>query len=453
MIEGIESLARRDGHFEEAQRTAQAGALIPDERPDVIFFPRTEADVAAIVKEAVLREQKVAVRSGGHSWAATSLRDGGVLIDLRHLTAVEIDVAGLIAWVQPGIRGGRLGALLTAAGVAFPVGHCGSPGVGGYLLGGGLGVNWGQWRPAVSSIRSMRLVTATGDIIVASETENPDWFWLARGAGPALPAVATLFELRLQPMPTDIRVSAWSHSLDALEAVAAWLTEASRSLPASVELPVVLAGPGRPGATLDDEPFVVGVTAIAYTDSAEESAAALAPLTKGPDAVPLTRVDLSPARFDELHVPVDQTYPEGSRFLVDTFWTDRELGDVLLELADLVRRAPSGKSYVLASMPAHGAGASLVNETETSYSLHDRTVIIVYAVWDDPANDARNAAWLDALAAVLDPITTGHFLSEADIRRRPARVAASFSPLAWRRILQLRARFDPHEVFHTFPVG
>ena len=452
MSNGVEIISRGERGFEAIQRAAHVNALLPTERPDAVALPRSEAEVAAIVADAAASGRRVSVRSGGHSWAATSLRDGGILLDLAHLDAIELDAENLTARVQPGVRVARLAAELVAAGVAFPVGHCGAPGVGGYLVGGGLGVNWGVWRPAVSSIRSVRLITATGEILTASATENVDWFWLVRGAGPTLPAVVTSFDLQLRPLPGDIRVTGWTYPLDSLPQVGRWITAASHELPPRVELPIVLAGPGRPGASPDDEPFVVGVTAIAYARDAAESAASLSPLADGADATPISRLQPAPASFAELHIPVDDTYPEGARFLADTFWSDHDLSDALTLLTDLVRSAPSGKSYVLASMPANGAGATLVDETETAFSVHDRTIVTVYAIWDDPTDDEANALWMDAVAAALAPITTGHFLNEADIRRHPERIAASFTPTAWERVLRLRARFDPSGVFYTFPI-
>lgn len=35
----------------------------------------------------------------------------------------------------------------------------------------------------IDALRSVRMVTASGDIVTASQTENPDLFWAVRGAG------------------------------------------------------------------------------------------------------------------------------------------------------------------------------------------------------------------------------------------------------------------------------
>ena len=445
------AIRRGEDGFESGVREPQFNALVPPDRPDELVLPRTEDEVAAIVAEAAAAGRKVAVRSGGHSWVSASLREGGVLVDLSALAEVSVDGPALTARVGPGVRGGALGSALAARGLAFPVGRCGTPGIGGYLLGGGLGLNWGAWRPAVYSIRSMRMVTAEGALIRASTDENPEHFWLARGAGIALPAIVTSFELELRPLPADVRLASWTFALDDLTVTGEWLTRASRGLRAEVELSVVLAGPGRPGAAAGDEPFVVGVTAIAYAGDAASAEAALAPLDDAPET--RERAEPAPVAFDELHLGADRTYPEGGRVLADTFWTPLELSEALALIAEPFRRAPSGRSYVLGSMPAHGKGASLVTEGEAAYSMHDRTSLIVYAIWDEPDEDAANAAWLDEIATILEAVSSGHFLSEADARRRPERVRRSFSEASWQRIVALRDSLDPQRVFHTFPVG
>jgi FAD/FMN-containing dehydrogenase len=447
-------LQRGDPEFERAVIEGSFNTLLPAERPDAVVRPRSEAEVVAAVRAAAAGGQRIAVRSGGQSWVAASVRDGGVLLDLGDLDSIALDAERMTATVGPGVRGARLSAVLEEAGLAFPVGHCGDPGVGGFLLGGGLGVNWGHWRPACFSIERMRVVTADGELRTASPTENPDLFWLARGSGPGFPGVVTEFELALRPLPPSIRVETWSYPLDRLPEVTRWLTDASPRLPTNVELSLVTARSPDP-----EHPLVVGVAATVFADSPAEADGALAPLHaaptthRGQPAVPLAHTAPADVAFSALHEAVDATYPRGARYLADTFWIDLDLHDATAPLAALLGRAPSTLSYVLAGMPANGAGAELVNPGEAAYGMHDRTLLIVYTIWEDPADDAANRAWLDEVAAALLPTATGHFLSEADLRHRPERVPGSFAPADRARIEHLRGHYDPERLFHGFPAA
>ena len=59
-------------------------------------------DVVTAVRFAREHDLVIAVRGGGHSVAGFSTRDGGVVIDLSGMRAVEIDPAKRIARVQGG---------------------------------------------------------------------------------------------------------------------------------------------------------------------------------------------------------------------------------------------------------------------------------------------------------------------------------------------------------------
>ncbi|MEF2975738.1 FAD-binding oxidoreductase [Subtercola sp. YIM 133946] len=449
-------LTPADEGFTEAVYDGLFNTLVDDHAPDLVVAPRTEADIVAIVRAAALAGRQVAIRSGGHSWVAASVRRGSVLIDLAAFDSIALDVEGRTATVGPAVRGARLSKELVAHGLAFPVGHCGNPGVGGFLLGGGLGVNWGHWLPSAFSIRSVRVVLASGEVVVASKTSNADLFWLARGAGPGFPGIVTEFVLDLQPLPPVIRLSTWSFALDDLGAVTSWLTRVSPSLPSWVEVSMVTQGAGRPGATEGSEPFVVAVAATAFADDEAAAFAALALLDEGDGPGPgirmLDHLDKVDVAFESLHEAVDATYPEGARYRADTFWTALDLHDALEPVRELMMRAPSAKTYILSGMPKNGDGQNLLPTGEAAYGMHDTTLVVPYVIWDDPADDDVNLAWLTELRAVLEPAATGHFISEADLRHDRERVRRSFTATDWPRVEQLIARFDETSLFCGFPM-
>ena len=130
--------------------------------------------------------------SGGHSWAAWSVRDDALLIDLGGLRDIAYDPATGIAAVRPAVRGGtELAPYLAARGRAFPGGHCESVGLGGYLLQGGQGWNSRSWGWACENVIGIDAVTADGRRVHADADENADLYWAARGAGPGFPALVT----------------------------------------------------------------------------------------------------------------------------------------------------------------------------------------------------------------------------------------------------------------------
>lgn len=417
--------------------------------PDVIARPRTEAEVVDIVRAARRDGRRIAVLSGGHSWIGAPVRDDGVLIDLSALDRVTVDVPARTMRVQPAARGGAVTRELATHGLAYPSGHCGTPGTGGYLLGGGVGLNSGRWKPACFSVRSVRVVTAAGELLVASEAEHRELLWLARGAGPAFPGVVTEFEVALQDRPADTRVSTWVFGYDALPAVTRWIAERSPELPPWVEVFTAAGGPGRHDHRPSDgyPDHVVSVTAMAYADSLDQAQTGLAPLADGPGVAALAQTTLEPVPFEELSAAFDAEYPEDHRYVADAFWTDRDVAGAMAPLEQPFLRAPSGMSNFVALMPGHGRKLGLSTD-DAAYSMDERTLVMAYALWTDPAADDANRAWMAEMSRALEPIATGNFVSEADLEAYPTRLARSFTPAQWERVRALRATWDPDGRFH-----
>ena len=103
--------------------------------------------------------------------------------------------------VQPIISNRDIQRVLNAKGLAYPSGHCPQVKLSGYLLGGGMSWNQGVWGYGNESLEAVELVTAEGKLITASESDNADYFWAARGAGYGFFGVATRYHLKLYPLP------------------------------------------------------------------------------------------------------------------------------------------------------------------------------------------------------------------------------------------------------------
>jgi FAD/FMN-containing dehydrogenase len=126
----------------EKERTKRLfNAIIPQRFPLAIASVKTEQDIVDTVKLAVARNCRISVRAGGHSYAAWSVRDDVMLVDMGDYHECEIDEDG-VARVSPSLTGRELHDFLGERGRVFPVGHCPDVGLGGYLLGGGMG--WSQ---------------------------------------------------------------------------------------------------------------------------------------------------------------------------------------------------------------------------------------------------------------------------------------------------------------------
>lgn len=440
---------RRDANYEATRRRMVWNQRVPQRFPDVIVSVTSDADVIEAVKLARSRGLRISVRAGGHSWIATSLRDGGMLIDLSRLNGVTVDEAARTAVAQPAIKNTELVAALAQHELAFPAGHCPTVAIGGYLLAGGQGWNQGGWGIACSNILGIDLVNADGELITADAQHNPDLLWAARGGGPGFPGVILRYHLRLYSAPKVIMQCTYVYPLDVIEAIVPWLAETVPSLPSSVEQLLLLAPPPPTVADqLDDrQQRYLTLWPVAYGDSTEETTAALAALNNCPalDRALVREVN-TPVSFDDLFAIEAAVFPEGHRYDVGIIWSDADPTHVLRGLRDRLVRAPSLMSEILVAV----TGPPTIDRAarEMAYSMAAPLYIGLYSVWDDPDDDEANERWHHETLKSLEPITCGHYMGETDLLASPNRAAESLAPGVWQRLQAIRQRYDPNGAFY-----
>jgi FAD/FMN-containing dehydrogenase len=422
---------------------------IPERFPEVIVSVRSDSDVIEAVKLARSRGLRISIRAGGHSWIATSLRDGGMLIDLSRLNGVTVDVAARTAAAEPAIKNTELVAALAQHGLAFPAGHCPTVAIGGYLLAGGQGWNQGGWGIACSNVLAIDLVNADGELITADAQNNTDLLWAARGGGPGFPGVILRYHLRLYPAPKSIMQCIYVYPLELIEAIVPWLAETVPSLPSSVEQLLLLALP-PPGVAsqLDGrQQRYLTLWPLAYGNSAAETAAALTPLNTCPviDRALVRQVN-TPVSFDDLFAIEAAVFPEEHRYDVGIIWSDADPTPVLSGLRDRLAQAPSLKTEILVAVtppPTIDPAAR-----EMAYSMAGPLYIGCYSVWDNATDDEANERWHHETLKSLEPITLGHYMGETDLLASPTRAAQSLAPGVWERLQTIRRRYDPQELFY-----
>ena len=435
--------------YEDVRTSMLWNELTPQRFPEVIVQASSVQDVVDAVGLARSHGLRVAVRSGGHSWCGSPLRDGGMLIDLSRLREQSIDPATATATVQPGVTGRDLALALEEHRLAFPVGHCGSVALGGYLLSGGLGWNSGSWGPACRSVRQIEAVTADGELVVCDEERNSDLFWAARGAGPGFFAIVTAFRLGLHPLPAQITTTGYVFALADLAEVARWTDEIVAVLPPSVELSIVLGTADPDLAAVPPGTAVVTVTATAFAAAPDEAARLLAPLLACPLAGrALSRRPPEPAPFHVLFGGSGDLWPGRHRYAADTLWSSADFATLLPRLAGPAVQAPSGRSLVLVvPAPAGRAGGQA---PDMAFSALGGNYLVGYAIWDDPARDEMNDRWLRETMRAVEPLGTGHYVAETDLLASPSRAPRSYAPAGWERLREIRAARDPEGLFEPY---
>ncbi|KAL4947489.1 hypothetical protein BDW69DRAFT_178330 [Aspergillus filifer] len=154
-------------------------------KPSCIFIPSTDKEVAAAVILSQFSRCPFAAKSGGHAaFAGASNIQDGITILLSDLKEVSLNDDKSIASIGPGNNWGQVYKALELHSVTVVGGRMSGIGVGGLVTGGGISYYSNEYGLALDNVESFEVVSAkNGEILKASEMENPDLYWALRGGG------------------------------------------------------------------------------------------------------------------------------------------------------------------------------------------------------------------------------------------------------------------------------
>jgi alkanesulfonate monooxygenase SsuD/methylene tetrahydromethanopterin reductase-like flavin-dependent oxidoreductase (luciferase family) len=153
--------------------------------PGLVLRPQTAAEVRdALAVASRHRHLPLGIFSAGHGLSGRSLNDGGLVIDVGALNAIEVlDAHSGRVRVGPGARWADVAQALAPHGLAISSGDYGGVGVGGLATAGGIGWLAREHGLTIDHLLGVDVVLADGTLTQASATQNPDLFWAMRGAG------------------------------------------------------------------------------------------------------------------------------------------------------------------------------------------------------------------------------------------------------------------------------
>lgn len=439
----LELVWQHDEGYERRRRELCWHERVVDRRPRVIARPRTSADVVSAVRLAREHGLRIGVRSGGHSWINAFLQDDAMVVDLSLLDSFTVSPEARTAIVEPAVENQKLIAGLAPHGLAFPVGHCPSVPVGGYLLAGGFGWNSRIWGAATQSVTALDVVLADGRTVRADAEHEPDLYWLARGSGVGFPGIVTRFHVTLQSLPV-LRFTQRAFRMADIEAVADWLSGVVERQGRELEIEVAL----RTSEVAGESEILVAAVAFGA-----DPAAAVRTLNVLDEvscsATPSRVVEPVDCDFDRLYAYNETLYVAGARYAADAFSTKLDFRSLLRRAAMLFGDAPAGRSFFL--LGAEPAAPPTYPLLDLPLSLNGRSFVACYGVWEDAGDDERYRTWLRGVAEDLESVSVGHYVGEADLDGGVSGADRCFAPDAWERVQSLRSRFDPEGVFVTPP--
>ena len=423
----------------DAARAIWNGAI--DRRPACIARCTGVADVVATVGFARERDLQVAVRSGGHGVGGHALCEGGLVIDLSPMKGIRVDPVARTATAEAGVLWGELDRETQLHGLAT-VG--GIVAIAGLTLGGGIGWLTRKYGATVDNLVSVDLVTADGEVLTASEDENPGLFWAIRGGGGNF-GIVTSFEYRLHPVGPIVLAGQVFHRNPGRARAPALLPRVHRRGPrrAHHDLRAVggsggplPAGGGAWQADRDCGCLLRGISGRGRRGRAPPQA------VRPPD-----RPLFEPKPYTALRSMLNPMVQHGWSW----YWKSVELppltDDAIDTLVEHASAVASPKSYCIVFQL--GGALARVGEDETAFSQRDAAHNVnVNAVWteEDPDGE-RHIAWARDFFDALQPHAGGrvylNFLGEEG----GSRVRQAYGARNYERLVELKRAYDPTNFF------
>jgi FAD/FMN-containing dehydrogenase len=407
-----------------------------DRRPAAIVRPADAAEVAQVVTLAADSGQELAVRSGGHSLAGHSVSEGGIVLDLSEMTALDLDLEGRAAWAQTGLTAGAYTTTVGGHGLATGFGDTASVGIGGLTLGGGVGFLVRRHGLTIDNLLAAEVVTADGRVLQVDAETHPDLFWAIRGGGGNF-GVATRFRYRLHELPSIVGgMLLLPGSAEVIEALVATAEAAPEELSLIANVMVAPPMPFLPPAAHGQ---LVVMTLLCYAGDAEAGERALAPFRALAD--PITDM-VQPMPYAGLFEPADdmEVVEESARSLFMDGVDSRAATAIVEQLQ--ATTAP----MAVAQLRVLGGAMARVPAEATAFAHRDRRVMAgVGCVYQDAGERPTHEAWADGFAAALrgGPGVYVNFLSNEG----PGRVREAYPGRTWDRLVEVKRRYDPGNLF------
>ncbi len=415
----------------EYERARLCFNLLVDRRPTGIVRCLDARDVANALAFAQANDLEIAVRGGGHNPAGHCAVDDGLVIDLSRMRNVEVDQENGVAVSEGGATWLDFDAATQAHGLVTPGGVVGSTGVTGLTLGGGIGHLTAQHGLTCDNLIAAELVTPAGEVIRASEGENPELLWGLRGGGGNF-GVVTRVELRLHRLERVVG-GLLDYEGDAVRDALRVFRDVDAQAGNEISIQCQISTNEDLTPTLDVAPC--------STDGETEEIAALRTAPGLVDDGVREHGFLDQQRVFDPGYGVDRNYWKGHfvREMPD------ELIDVLVDSMSALGRPPG--AILIESLRG---GPKDVDPETAALGYRDAAFnVSVMASWTDPARDDEHIAWARETAAAIEPWSvSGGYANYMQADEPLDRVRAAYGSDNFARLQALKSRYDPGNVLH-----
>ena len=414
-----------------------------DVSPTAVVRCTGTADVVTAVSFAREHDLLLSVRGGGHNVAGHALCDRGLMIDLSQMTGVHVDQHAQTARVQPGCHLGDLDRETQLFGLATPTGIVSKTGLAGLTLGGGFGWLTRKHGFTADNLLSADVVTADGQVLRASQDENPDLFWGIRGGGGNF-GIVTSFEYQLHAVGPQVLGGLLLYPMEKAGELLRFYRDFAADAPEELgSLFAMRLAPPAPFLPEEIHGKPICGLIVLYAGDLEEGERVLEPLRDF--GQPLAD-KIGPKPYLAVQSMLDQGQPDGRRY----YWKSHYLTELPDEAVDrLVAHGPTlPMPLTRVLMMQLGGAVRRWDEMDMAASHRDSEfVLAINNGWDDPAEDDEQIQWVRDFWSAMQPFSTGRYVNFIPAGEGRKGVGAAYGEEKYRRLVEIKNKYDPDNLF------
>lgn len=423
-----------DAGYDEA-RTVFYGGI--DRRPAVIVRVADADDVSHVVSLAREAGLELAIRSGGHSLVGHSVSDGGIVLDLSEMKALDIDPEGRTAWAQTGLTAREYTTEAAAHGLATGFGDTGSVGIGGLTLGGGVGFLVRKHGLTIDDLLAADIVTADGRLLRVDADRHSDLFWAIRGGGGNF-GVATRFQFRLHELD---KVVGGMLILPATADVITSFVAAAEAAPEELStIANVMKAPPMPFLPPEAHGKLIVLALMCYAGDPEAGARAIARFRAL--AEPIADM-IRPISYPEIYLPDQEDFhPIDSLRTMFVDAVDRHAAETIIGHIH-----SSTATMAAAQIRVLGGAMARIPVDATAFAHRkSRIMMNVAAIYERTEQAAEYETWVDEFAGALHQGDAGAYVNFLT-NEGEERIRAAYPGPTWDRLRAVKGRYDPTNLF------
>lgn len=405
-------------------------------RPAWIAYPYDEDEVVSAVRLAVAQQLPIAVRSGAHDYEGFSSNNGGAVIDTSHCQAITVSADHRSCVTGPGVTLRQLYHSLHRYGLSLPGGTCGSVGIAGLTLGGGVG-NLGRLHGLTCDrLRQVRLVISTGDILDSEDRAIGDeLLWACKGGGGGNFGIVTRFEFNPVSIPTHVTAFSykWHWGESALRvlfrAFERWVAAAPREIAATL----VLAG--KPLGVF----HLFGQSLLDQSSTCQS----LSPVTESV-AEPIEAAITTLPYLHQIEQFAGNDFTSTAWKMASSFSRD-EVADECIDA--IIGNLTDSPPIALIEIDALGGAISDLEPADTAFPHRRERLLWQYQTyWSNPVDATPCREWVRRIFSAVDPYTSrGSYRNYCDLNLIDW--SRRYYGANYARLQHVKQLFDPQNVF------